>query len=560
MARPLVSAIVAGEVGSRETARTVRLLFEGAPGGCEVIVVGVHPDSTADSLERAGAVVVRGDRPSPAMRLEGVAHATGDFLLFCHTPIEPSPGWGRALLSDAFADPGVGAAGPALRALGQPRDLAMIGGLTFLDTALNIGWLPVPTDLQPVAALSGCFLVVRRDAYEAVGGLDSQLSEGFWNLDLCLSLWRCGYECVLNPHAEVAFRMGNTSSEELDWEDHLANLHRIASVHFDDDDLATVTANLGSDPLFAPVRERQTSDGTLFRHRQLARLAPRFAGAVLSDLCGGLFASDSDGRPSKLQGSSQAETAYTDINRQGWARWAAAATFASRPVTDEELTHPREMLDPHDWLPWADIATVLCLGGAGGRQAPLLAALGLGVVVVDLSPDQLAIDAEVAESKGLDLELLEGDMLDLSVLGDRVFDLVYQPVSSCYIPDVRHMYQEVARVLRPGGLYHVEHWNPLHIQLEGLGTWDGSSYRIIHPQDSRTPVAYLTPSGEEDEPRVLWHFVHSVGDLVGGLLDAGFAIRRFAQSSHDDPDALPGSPSHLESFAPSFFRILAARS
>jgi len=45
------------------------------------------------------------------------------------------------------------------------------------------------------------------------------------------------------------------------------------------------------------------------------------------------------------------------------------------------------------------------------------------------------------------------------------FDLVYQPVSSLYVPDIRQCYRQVAAVTRPGGLFFSEHWNPVQMQL-----------------------------------------------------------------------------------------------
>ena len=76
------------------------------------------------------------------------------------------------------------------------------------------------------------------------------------------------------------------------------------------------------------------------------------------------------------------------------------------------------------------------------------------------------------------IERLECDVLDLSPLADRRFDLVYQPVSTLYLPDVRRCYRQVASVLRPGGLYWSEHWNPVEMQLDPETAWDGRAYRL----------------------------------------------------------------------------------
>ena len=95
----------------------------------------------------------------------------------------------------------------------------------------------------------------------------------------------------------------------------------------------------------------------------------------------------------------------------------------------------------------------------------MFASLDCRVTSVDLCPEQLQRDRMTADRYGLDLECLEADMLDLSALYGRAFDLVYQAISFCYVPDVSKLYAQVSRVLRSGGFYRVEHWNPVNMQL-----------------------------------------------------------------------------------------------
>jgi hypothetical protein len=113
-------------------------------------------------------------------------------------------------------------------------------------------------------------------------------------------------------------------------------------------------------------------------------------------------------------------------------------------------------------------------------------------------------------------------------------------------------------VLRPGGLYLAEHWNPLQMQLDGLGTWTGKSYRIVRPQSRSRPVS-LAASGDAvlENPTMCWHYIHTLEDLVGGLGSAGFTIVTFDEPTRGDPDAPPGSAEHLAAFVPPFFTILA---
>ncbi|HET7243909.1 MAG TPA: methyltransferase domain-containing protein [Streptosporangiaceae bacterium] len=78
---------------------------------------------------------------------------------------------------------------------------------------------------------------------------------------------------------------------------------------------------------------------------------------------------------------------------------------------------------------------------------------------------------QFARRHGLKLDCVEADMQDLSALPQGSFDLVYQPVSSLYVPDIRQCYREVAGVAKPGGLFFSEHWNPVQMQLAEDQRW-----------------------------------------------------------------------------------------
>ncbi len=63
----------------------------------------------------------------------------------------------------------------------------------------------------------------------------------------------------------------------------------------------------------------------------------------------------------------------------------------------------------------------------------------------------IALDREAAAERGLQVRTVEASMDDLQALRDASFDVVIHPVSTCYLPDVRRVFQEVARVTAAGG-------------------------------------------------------------------------------------------------------------
>lgn len=248
---------------------------------------------------------------------------------------------------------------------------------------------------------------------------------------------------------------------------------------------------------------------------------------------------------------------YRGINRASWDYLARHGT--ERPCVSEDFAYARSLLDPEGWIPWNELRSVLCLAGGGGQQGPLLAFLGLKVTVFDLSPQQLSLDRATARRHGVSLECVEGDMCCLERLQGRQFDLVYQPVSSCYVPDVRAMYRGVFQLLTPGGYYRVEHRNPIQLQLPQYGAWDGTGYRIIHTQAPNRPVRWREWDEKGKEKPTSQQYIHPLQTSIGDLCDVGFTIDCFQERQLQDPSADPGSPPHLAAYVPPSFTILSRR-
>ncbi|WP_324715329.1 class I SAM-dependent methyltransferase [Carboxydochorda subterranea] len=250
---------------------------------------------------------------------------------------------------------------------------------------------------------------------------------------------------------------------------------------------------------------------------------------------------------------------YRTINRLAWSKLVRHGCVWTRPVARDDLARARELVDPYGWVEWKPGLEVLCLASGGGQQAVLFAASGARVTSYDLTPEQLERDRETAERFGLHVETVEGDMCDLGALvgAGRVYDLVYQPVSSDYVPDVNVVYREVARVLRAGGQYLVTHWNPIYWQLDEQ--WTGG-YRVVLPQkpgDRRVQEQWEIDGRKVPVGTVT--FFHPLDDLVGGLCRAGFVIEAFREGDRGDPDATPGSWDHLRAFFPPLLAIKARR-
>jgi ubiquinone/menaquinone biosynthesis C-methylase UbiE len=245
-----------------------------------------------------------------------------------------------------------------------------------------------------------------------------------------------------------------------------------------------------------------------------------------------------------------------DANRAAWNKMAATGSRFAHVATDEECRQPLATLDGRNWLP-ASVhgLEVLCLAAGGGWQSILYALAGAQVTVVDLSAEMLRQDLDEARKRGVVVKTIEGSMHDLSMLADASFDIVHQPVSTCYVPDIYAVYREIARVLRDGGLYISQHKQPTSLQIVDRDAADryivGVKYYHRGPLPPVGDTSYREPGAVE--------FLHRWEDLVGGLCRAGLLLEDLREPCRADEKARPGEFGHRGQFIPPYVRLKARR-
>ncbi|MEM6469840.1 MAG: class I SAM-dependent methyltransferase [Planctomycetota bacterium] len=240
---------------------------------------------------------------------------------------------------------------------------------------------------------------------------------------------------------------------------------------------------------------------------------------------------------------------------------AKAGDPLCRPATKDELARPLEFVDQSGWL-GGSIAgwRVLCLAAGGGRQSAMYAAAGAEVTVVDLSGAMLELDRLAAAEHGFSVRILQTSMEDLSGLGHAEFDLVIHPVSTCYVPAVRPVYNEVARVIRPGGLYISQHKQPINLQASYAR--ESGSYSLRHSYYHQHPVpppeTQSTATSRLRE-RGAMEFIHRWQELIGSMCQSGFVIEDLSEPLHAKPQATIDSFADRATFVPPYVRIKARR-
>ena len=218
---------------------------------------------------------------------------------------------------------------------------------------------------------------------------------------------------------------------------------------------------------------------------------------------------------------------YTKLNSEFIDKWANEGWEWGQPIDHETfekaknndwsvvLTPTKPV--PKEWFCEMKGAKVLGLASGGGQQMPIFSALGAECTVLDYSEKQLQSEKEVAERESYEINLVKADMTKPLPFEDEAFDLIFHPVSNCYIEDVVHVWKECYRILKKGG-----------ILLAGLD--NGINFIFDDEEEKLMNKLPFNPLKDkelyEKSLKNDWgiQFSHTIEEQIGGQLQAGFIL------------------------------------
>ena len=247
---------------------------------------------------------------------------------------------------------------------------------------------------------------------------------------------------------------------------------------------------------------------------------------------------------------------YRDTNQQAWNRLADSGSLFARVATDEECRAPLQVLDGRGWLPESVAGlNVLCLASGGGWQSILYAAAGANVTVVDLSESMLKLDSREAKRRRFQIQTVQTSMDDLSMFADESFDIVHQPVSTCYVPDLKPVYAGIARVIRSHGLYISQHKQPVSLQISHRNERQqfviGIEYYHEGPLPQQQDTSYRESGATE--------YLHRLEQIVGDLCLTGFVIEDLREPKRANYQVDVSHFGYRGRFVPPYVRMKARR-
>ncbi|MDR1542319.1 MAG: GNAT family N-acetyltransferase [Clostridiales bacterium] len=253
---------------------------------------------------------------------------------------------------------------------------------------------------------------------------------------------------------------------------------------------------------------------------------------------------------------------YTDLNAKIIDSWVDKGWEWSVPLSHETFENAKKgkwdvVLTPikpvpHEWFaPYIrmerlDGVKLLGLASGGGQQMPVFAALGADCAVLDYSKRQLDREREVAEREGYSIDIVRADMTKGLPFENNSFDVIFHPVSNCYVENVFHIWNECWRVLKSGGILLAGMDNGFNFLFDDP---------VAHPLVITNKLPY-NPLKNPEQMRLLAdsdsgvQFSHTFDEQIGGQLKAGFVITSAYEDFNNDPDSIAdGIPAYWASKA-----------
>jgi glycosyltransferase involved in cell wall biosynthesis len=216
--RPLVSLIITTMRDAGLVRRILKAIFDDTNYQPIELIVVVSPSSEPDCIEalrkdpRITLVQYNGANNLSAMNNLAAKQAKGDLIGLIDGGLKPvSSEWLTEMVGHALR-PDIGAVGAKL----YSGDETVQHGGIVLGIKGTIGYAHKGTSrqgpgyyaraqvIQNYSAVTGACLLMRRDLYLEIGGLNEvDLPNAFMDIDLCLRLQEMGYRILWTPYAEL---------------------------------------------------------------------------------------------------------------------------------------------------------------------------------------------------------------------------------------------------------------------------------------------------------------------------------------------------------------------
>lgn len=242
---------------------------------------------------------------------------------------------------------------------------------------------------------------------------------------------------------------------------------------------------------------------------------------------------------------------YTSANRIAWNE---AAPVHKKSRFDDLLNNFKQpgysYLDKKQTeifqnigLQGKSIAQLCC---NNGRELLSLKNLGAGRCVgFDISDEFIKHGHELAKAGNIECELLQSDVYEIPDKFNAQFDIVFITIGAINLmPDVKKLFEVVARLLKKGGVLFVYEMHP----FMDMFSWEDKSdppviqysYFRNKPLVLEDMINYWDMSTYKSSPMYWFH--HKISDVITACIENGLNLEMFKEYEHD----VSSTYAHLE--------------
>ena len=166
----------------------------------------------------------------------------------------------------------------------------------------------------------------------------------------------------------------------------------------------------------------------------------------------------------------------------------------------------------------------VCVIGSGDNYAAFaLSGMGANVTSIDISARQLEVASNRARQLGLHITFVQSDAADMKSVGNAEFDLICSSNGFfVWIEELQAVFNEILRILRPGGHY---------------------IFYDVHPfqrpwKDQITPIvvskSYWESGPFRDDEDGTFEFNWTLAEILNPLAASGLVLKRIRESPAED--------------------------
>jgi SAM-dependent methyltransferase len=183
--------------------------------------------------------------------------------------------------------------------------------------------------------------------------------------------------------------------------------------------------------------------------------------------------------------------------------------------------------------------TLLHLQCNAGQDSLCLARRGAQVTGIDFSNEAISFARGLSEQTGIRARFLEAEVNAWLDRTEERFDTVFCSYGALnWHEDLVAFFQNVARVLKPGGAFVTVEHHPLVFSLGNEGVFNGVDYFASGPYaelidgNANQPMPHTTPVETVAViPEVAYRFQHPLGEVLDAVARSGLKLERCAEYS-----------------------------